>query len=307
MSNVPQLNSHTTTVDGKKIHFLTCGKGEPLILLHGYMTNAATFPGLLEYLGEHYTVFAPDLPGFGTSDELLGKPTLEDIAAHIGKWIIQEDFKNILLAGVSMGGSLSVYLASLVDDRVKGYILLEPYLGRKTLKLPKGIMPMLRILTPFIDSPLTYGLGTKLWSSQKNMEFLAHHIHVLVAGKNHDRPMAQKLAILTSGTYKSTWHTLQLLLDLDLSKQINVSSKKAILLMSSKDEMLNYSKTLEGFKTIFPQLVAVPIDIDEHYPTRPLTVRYLETHYPTLLQNVIKNFDQSWATTIKSFFTHLLE
>src|ERR1700710_1111414 len=57
-------------VNGVKIHYVIGGKGEPLLLVHGFGQNWYMWNRLLPELSKHFTVIAPDLRGVGES----GKP-----------------------------------------------------------------------------------------------------------------------------------------------------------------------------------------------------------------------------------------
>lgn len=52
------------------VHYLVAGDpdGEPVVLLHGVSTTAATWLGLVPALTEEYRVYVPDRPGRGLSD-----------------------------------------------------------------------------------------------------------------------------------------------------------------------------------------------------------------------------------------------
>src|SRR5437879_2623520 len=59
--------SRNAVVDGLKIHYLTAGKGKPLILLHGYAETSRMWRPIMPQLAERFMVIAPDLPGIGDS------------------------------------------------------------------------------------------------------------------------------------------------------------------------------------------------------------------------------------------------
>lgn len=65
------------TVNGIRIHYVTGGSGEPLLLLHGFGQNWYMWNRLLPEFGKHFTVIAPDLPGLGESGKL---PATGDVA-----------------------------------------------------------------------------------------------------------------------------------------------------------------------------------------------------------------------------------
>jgi pimeloyl-ACP methyl ester carboxylesterase len=59
------INSRFAEVNGLKMHYLVAGKGEPVILVHGYAQNSHMWRPLMKELGKTHLVIAPDLRGFG--------------------------------------------------------------------------------------------------------------------------------------------------------------------------------------------------------------------------------------------------
>ena len=49
-----------------RVHYLTMGKGEPLLLVHSVGQSIYTWRKLMPILAENYCVIAIDLPGFGS-------------------------------------------------------------------------------------------------------------------------------------------------------------------------------------------------------------------------------------------------
>jgi pimeloyl-ACP methyl ester carboxylesterase len=60
--------SHTSEVEGLKLHYLTAGHGAPLILLHGYTQTSRMWKPIIPLLADKFMVIAPDLPGIGGSE-----------------------------------------------------------------------------------------------------------------------------------------------------------------------------------------------------------------------------------------------
>ncbi len=58
---------HTAEIDGGKVHYMTAGRGTPLILLHGYAETSLMWKPIFPALAKRFTVIAPDLPGIGDS------------------------------------------------------------------------------------------------------------------------------------------------------------------------------------------------------------------------------------------------
>ena len=64
-AQVPQ--SKFAEVNGVKLHYLIAGKGDPVVLLHGYAETSHMWLPLISKLADKHTVIAPDLRGFGES------------------------------------------------------------------------------------------------------------------------------------------------------------------------------------------------------------------------------------------------
>jgi pimeloyl-ACP methyl ester carboxylesterase len=54
-------------VNGIRLHYLVAGKGDPVILLHGYAQTSHMWRPLIVPLAKDHTAIAPDLRGFGQS------------------------------------------------------------------------------------------------------------------------------------------------------------------------------------------------------------------------------------------------
>ncbi|MCK2244501.1 MULTISPECIES: alpha/beta fold hydrolase [unclassified Crossiella] len=66
-----------TEVDGVRMHYVTGGRGTPVVLLHGWPQTWFGWWPILPALAEHHTVYVVDLPGLGDSS---GTPTGYDKA-----------------------------------------------------------------------------------------------------------------------------------------------------------------------------------------------------------------------------------
>lgn len=118
---------HFEAPDGVRIHYLMKGSGPPLVLLHGFALSAGlnwVGPGALDSLATAFTVIVPDLRGHGAS----GKP--HDPAAYGARFV--EDVVRLLdhlqvpkahVAGYSMGGAITLKLATSYPDRVRSAVL----------------------------------------------------------------------------------------------------------------------------------------------------------------------------------------
>ena len=61
----PKIESKFADVNGIRMHYLVAGKGEPIILMHGYAQNSHMWRPAMKALAKGHLVVAPDLRGFG--------------------------------------------------------------------------------------------------------------------------------------------------------------------------------------------------------------------------------------------------
>jgi haloacetate dehalogenase len=66
----PGFSAELIETSGTTIHVLRKGAGPPLLLLHGYPETHVTWHKVAPQLAEHFSVYVPDLRGYGDS----GKP-----------------------------------------------------------------------------------------------------------------------------------------------------------------------------------------------------------------------------------------
>ena len=107
--------------------YLEGGKGEPLVLLHGFGADKDNFTRVARFLTPHYRVIIPDHIGFGESSH----PQDADYSASVQAVRIRTLAKamgitKLHLGGNSMGGHISMMYAALYPDEVKSLWLLDP-------------------------------------------------------------------------------------------------------------------------------------------------------------------------------------
>ncbi|MCE5211920.1 MAG: alpha/beta hydrolase [Deltaproteobacteria bacterium] len=107
--------------------YLEGGKGEPLILLHGFGANKDNFTRVARYLTPHYRVIIPDHIGFGESSHLQEADYSALTQASRIKILAQAlGITKAHVGGSSMGGHISMMYAFLYPDDVKSLWLIDP-------------------------------------------------------------------------------------------------------------------------------------------------------------------------------------
>ena len=89
------------------------GKGEPLILLHGWGEQASNhFKFITPLIKNKYKIIILDLPGFGKTGKPKKPWNVSDYVDFVTAFVNKLKLKNFNLLGFSFGGRISIKLAS---------------------------------------------------------------------------------------------------------------------------------------------------------------------------------------------------
>ena len=162
-SVAPAAEPKTFDSNGVKIHYLVEGKGEPVVLVHGFAVNHQlqwVRPGIVRDLARDYQVITLDNRGHGLSDKphdpkKYGKEVVEDIVRLLDHLKVPKAH----VVGYSMGAFITLKLVTTYPDRVISATLGgagrhvegdERWLEElaESLENGKGFIPLLRRLHP---------------------------------------------------------------------------------------------------------------------------------------------------------------
>ena len=119
-------------VDGLDVNYYTAGQGEPLVVLHGGSGDARTWGHNIEVLSEKYTVYAPDLPGYGASQPLDGDYFIPELAGFVNGFSDNLGIDRFHLVGHSLGGGVALNYALEFPHKIKKLVLVSSLcLGRE--------------------------------------------------------------------------------------------------------------------------------------------------------------------------------
>lgn len=106
-------------INGLNINYSDEGEGEVLLLLHGWGTNITLFEGIRKHCSVKYRVIAPDLPGFGQSDEPKEPWCVDDYADFVAEFCRRLGIASAILLGHSFGGRIIIKLLSRENCPIK--------------------------------------------------------------------------------------------------------------------------------------------------------------------------------------------
>jgi carboxylesterase len=103
--------------------FLLEGNEVGVMLSHGFTGTTSSMKSLGEYLhrSEGWTVLCPRLSGHGETPEAMAATTAGDWIQSLeeGLEVLKSRCNDVLMAGLSMGGCLTLYLAAMHSDAFK--------------------------------------------------------------------------------------------------------------------------------------------------------------------------------------------
>jgi pimeloyl-ACP methyl ester carboxylesterase len=114
-------------VNGVKLHYLVAGKGDPVVLLHGFAETSHMWLPLMAKLADKHTVIAPDLRGFGQSsapEDGYTKAMAQDIHALVKSL----NYDRIRLVGHDIGLMVAYAYAAQYPGDVDRLVLMEAFL-----------------------------------------------------------------------------------------------------------------------------------------------------------------------------------
>ncbi|HUW74739.1 MAG TPA: alpha/beta hydrolase [Methyloceanibacter sp.] len=123
----PTVPIETVEISGNKLRYIKTGKGPALVLLHTLRTQLDLFEKIVPELSKRFTVYALDYPGHGYSDIPEGSYDAAFFAAAVEGFLDKLDLRDVTLAGVSIGGSLTLIFAARHNPRVARVIAINPY------------------------------------------------------------------------------------------------------------------------------------------------------------------------------------
>jgi pimeloyl-ACP methyl ester carboxylesterase len=115
------------TYKKKKVFYRIRGKGETIVLLHGFLENMGMWDYFAKKLAEDYQVLTIDLPGFGKSECFAQVHLMEQMAVAVNKVLNALDISKSLMVGHSMGGYVGLAYAKKYPGKIRGLCLFHSH------------------------------------------------------------------------------------------------------------------------------------------------------------------------------------
>src|SRR5260370_10823157 len=113
---------------GVKLHYLVAGKGDPVVLLHGYAETSHMWLPLISKLAGRHSVIAPDLRGFRESSAPPDGYTKAAMAQDIHALVKSLNYDLIRLVGHDIGLMVAYPSAAQYPSEVDRMVLMQVFL-----------------------------------------------------------------------------------------------------------------------------------------------------------------------------------
>lgn len=120
--------SQFAEANGVRLHYLIAGKGDPVILLHGYTESSHMWLPLIDKLSKDHLVIAPDLRGFGQSGLPQGPYTKSVMAQDVHALVTSLGIKSAKVVGHDIGLMVAYAYAAQYPKEVSKIALMDAFL-----------------------------------------------------------------------------------------------------------------------------------------------------------------------------------
>lgn len=103
-----------------EICYKVSGKGNAIVLLHGFTESLEVWEFFLEELSDENKIICVDLPGHGKSGCIGEVHTMETMAQCVKTVLDAENVKECAMVGHSMGGYVTLAFAELYPEMMRG-------------------------------------------------------------------------------------------------------------------------------------------------------------------------------------------
>jgi len=106
------------------------GVGEPVLLLHGGLSDGRDFNGNLDRLSDQFCTYVPDRRGHGHSPDFDGPLSVEIMVGDMAEFIESMIGEPAHVVGYSVGATIALHLAIARPDLVRHLVSISGALGR---------------------------------------------------------------------------------------------------------------------------------------------------------------------------------
>jgi len=237
-----------------KISYSDTGKGNAIVLLHGFLENQTMWQDLVPELINKYRVIAIDLLGHGETECLGYVHSMEENAEVVRSILSELRIRKAVFVGHSMGGYVALAFAEMFPKMVKGLVLLNSTSKadseERKANRDRAIKAVKKEYTTFVR------LSISNLFSEENREKMTDEIEK-VKIQALKTPLQGIVASLEGMKIRK-----------DRESLLHSATLPMLLILGKKDGVLNYEDNLKQIENTTVKLVTFPDGHMSHIENR---------------------------------------
>jgi pimeloyl-ACP methyl ester carboxylesterase len=147
------ITDNETTVMGHRVRYYRAGTGPNVLLVHGGASDRRDWLGTLAALADRFTMYAPDLAGFGDTERRAAGYYLTDLIDFLEQFIETLGLGHPTLVGHSLGGRVALGVAIARPDLVDNLVLVDAAGLGRTSRLGLALVAVFERLRKLLRLP----------------------------------------------------------------------------------------------------------------------------------------------------------
>ena len=233
-----------TQFKNTQISYSDTGKGNAIVLLHGFLENKGMWDFYIPLFSKKNRVIAIDLLGHGESECLGYVHTMEDHADAVHAVLSELRIRKAIFVGHSMGGYVSLAFAELYPENIKGLVLLNSTASadskERKINRDRAVKAVKQSFTNFIS----LSIGNLF--SENNRDRLSVEIEN-VKKEALKTPLQGIVASLEGMKIR-----------LDREVLLHLTPYPKLMVLGEKDPVLPYEETIQQLENTKVELVTFP-------------------------------------------------
>lgn len=173
------MDSKKISVGSTEVSYFDEGKGQPIVLIHGFAGSKQYWDKIIPQLANDFRVIALDLPGHGKSGMEKVRYSIEEMAGIVKELVDQLELDKVTLFGHSLGGYITLAFAEFYPQYLTGFSLVHSTSNPDSEQAKEARETNAKKIQDEGAGPFIQGLAKKLFSPE-NTEVNAKEIEETV-------------------------------------------------------------------------------------------------------------------------------
>lgn len=233
-----------TQFKNTQISYSDTGKGNAIVLLHGFLENKGMWDFYIPEFAKKNRVIAIDLLGHGESECLGYVHTMEDHADAIHAVLSELRIRKAIFIGHSMGGYVALAFAELYSETIKGLVLLNSTARADSEERKKNRDRAVKAVKQSFTNFISLSIGNLF--SENNRDRLSVEIEN-VKKEALKTPLQGIIASLEGMKVRKDREVL-----------LHLTPYPKLMVLGEKDPVLPYEETIQQLENTKVELVTFP-------------------------------------------------